>query len=100
MGLGVECPRREFFGQVTEYSGKWGFSGKAGIGVEDDATCAWNLWSGIYYKANNELWRLTGLAANAYFVGISFRPARRGSLWLWLDVLVIHPPLKGDITFQ
>lgn len=43
-----------------------------GVGVEDDATCAWNLWSGIYYKANNELWRLTGLAANACFVGISF----------------------------
>lgn len=43
-----------------------------GIGVEDDATCAWNLWSGIYYKANNELWRLTGLATNSCFVGVSF----------------------------
>ena len=43
-----------------------------GIGVEDDATCAWNIWSGIYYKANNELWRLTGLMPNTCFVGISF----------------------------
>jgi hypothetical protein len=43
-----------------------------GVGVEDDATIAWNVWSGIYYKARNELWRLTGLAANACFVGISF----------------------------
>lgn len=43
-----------------------------GIGVEDDATCAWNIWSGLYYKAHNELWRLTGLTANSCFVGISF----------------------------
>lgn len=43
-----------------------------GIGVEDDATCAWNICSGIYYKANNELWRLTGLTANSCFVGLSF----------------------------
>lgn len=43
-----------------------------GVSVEDDATCAWNLCSGIYYKANNELWRLTGLAANSCFVGLSF----------------------------
>ena len=48
-----------------------------GIGVEDDATCAWNIWSGIYYKANNELWRLTGLTANACFVGISFYKDQR-----------------------
>jgi len=43
-----------------------------GIGVEDDATCAWNIWSGVYYKANNELWRLSGLTANSCFVGLSF----------------------------
>lgn len=43
-----------------------------GIGVEDDATCAWNICSGIYYKANNELWRLTGLTENSCFVGLSF----------------------------
>lgn len=43
-----------------------------GVGVEDDATCAWNICSGIYYKAGNELWRLTGLTANSCFVGVSF----------------------------
>jgi hypothetical protein len=48
-----------------------------GVGVEDDATCAWNVWSGIYYKANNELWRLTGLEQNACFVGISFYKDKR-----------------------
>lgn len=48
-----------------------------GVGVEDDATCAWNIWSGIYYKANNELWRLTGLTANSCFVGISFYKDQR-----------------------
>jgi len=48
-----------------------------GIGVEDDATCAWNICSGIYYKANNELWRLTGLTANSCFVGLSFYRDRR-----------------------
>lgn len=48
-----------------------------GIGVEDDATCAWNICSGIYYKANNELWRLTGLTANSCFVGLSFYKDRK-----------------------
>jgi hypothetical protein len=48
-----------------------------GVGVEDDATIAWNVWSGIYYKGRNELWRLTGLAANACFVGISFYKDRK-----------------------
>ncbi len=43
-----------------------------GIGVEDDATCAWNVWSAVYYKANNELWRIAGPEANSCFVGISF----------------------------
>ena len=48
-----------------------------GIGVEDDATCAWNVWSGVYYKANNELWRLAGLTANSCFIGISFYKDQR-----------------------
>jgi len=48
-----------------------------GVGVEDDATCAWNICSGIYYKANNELWRLTGLTTNSCFVGLSFYKDRR-----------------------
>ena len=48
-----------------------------GVGVEDDATCAWNICSGIYYKASNELWRLTGLTANSCFVGVSFYKDRR-----------------------
>jgi len=48
-----------------------------GVGVEDDATCAWNVWSAIYYKADHELWRITGPEANSCFVGISFYKDRR-----------------------
>lgn len=49
----------------------------AGINVEDDATRAWNFWSGLYYKAGNEPWRIARLAAGTCFVGLSFYRERR-----------------------
>lgn len=48
-----------------------------GINVEDDATRAWNFWTGMYYKAGNEPWRIARLAAGSCFVGLSFYHERR-----------------------
>lgn len=39
---------------------------------EDEATRAWNLWTGIYYKAGGVPWRVTGLDPGACYVGLSF----------------------------
>ena len=43
-----------------------------GINVEDDATRAWNLWTGIYYKAGNVPWRAHTVARGTCFVGVAF----------------------------
>jgi hypothetical protein len=43
-----------------------------GEGVEDDATRAWNFCTALYYKARGIPWRVTGLAKNTCYVGISF----------------------------
>jgi hypothetical protein len=43
-----------------------------GAGVEDDATRAWNFCVALYYKAGGIPWRVTGLAKNTCYVGISF----------------------------
>jgi hypothetical protein len=40
--------------------------------VEDDATRAWNLWTGIYYKARGIPWRASGLSPGTCYVGIAF----------------------------
>jgi hypothetical protein len=40
--------------------------------VEDDATRAWNLWTGIYYKARGVPWRASGLSPGSCYVGIAF----------------------------
>lgn len=39
---------------------------------EDDATRAWNFWTGMYYKAGGVPWRVAGLARGTCFVGVSF----------------------------
>lgn len=45
--------------------------------VEDDATRAWNFCTALYYKARGIPWRVTGLAKNTCYVGVSFfRPIR------------------------
>lgn len=44
----------------------------AGIGVQDDATRAWNFWTAMYYKAGNVPWRAAGIARGTCFVGVSF----------------------------
>jgi hypothetical protein len=43
-----------------------------GVGVQDDATRAWNFWTGIYYKAGNIPWRSAGITRGTCFVGVSF----------------------------
>jgi hypothetical protein len=48
-------------------------------GVEDDATRAWNFWTGVYYKAGNVPWKLAGLQTGTCYVGISFYVDKRDS---------------------
>ena len=43
-----------------------------GLNVEDDATRAWNFWTGIYYKAGNVPWRAHTVARGTCFVGVAF----------------------------
>jgi hypothetical protein len=39
---------------------------------EDPATTAWNIFTALYYKANNVPWKVKDLPSNTCFVGISF----------------------------
>lgn len=48
-----------------------------GINVQDDASRAWNLWSGIYYKAGNVPWRSANVTRGTCFVGVSFYVDRK-----------------------
>lgn len=50
-----------------------------GKGVEDDATRAWNFWTGIYYKAGNIPWKIAGLQSGTCYVGIAFYIDKRDS---------------------
>ncbi|MFQ5910272.1 MAG: hypothetical protein ACE5IJ_06070 [Thermoplasmata archaeon] len=43
-----------------------------GPGVEDDATRAWNLAVGLYYKTQGTPWRVRGLDPGACYVGVTF----------------------------
>ena len=43
-----------------------------GVNVEDDATRAWNFWTGMYYKAGNVPWRAHTVARGTCFVGVAF----------------------------
>lgn len=40
--------------------------------TQDDATMAWNLYTALYYKANNIPWQLENVPQNTCFVGVSF----------------------------
>lgn len=50
----------------------WQVTLQGGPTVEDDATRAWNFWTGIYYKAGGIPWRVTGLERGTCYVGIAF----------------------------
>lgn len=39
---------------------------------EDPATTAWNIFTALYYKANNVPWRVKDLPSNTCYIGISF----------------------------
>lgn len=49
--------------------------------VENDATRAWNFWTGVYYKAGGIPWRVVGLDRGTCYVGIAFyRDRHNGSM--------------------
>lgn len=50
----------------------WQTTLEGAINVEDDATRAWNFWTGIYYKSGGIPWRVTGLERGTCYVGIAF----------------------------
>lgn len=52
-----------------------------GMNVEDDATRAWNFWTGIYYKAGNVPWRAHTVARGTCFVGVAFYVDRSDRLF-------------------
>jgi hypothetical protein len=47
---------------------------RGGKGVEDQATCAWNLFTALYYKAGGKPWRLvrSHSVPTQCYVGVSF----------------------------
>jgi hypothetical protein len=52
-----------------------------GPNVEDDATRAWNFWTGVYYKSGGVPWRVAGLEGGTCYVGIAFyRDRKDGTL--------------------
>jgi hypothetical protein len=59
----------------------WQVTLEGGPTVEDDATRAWNFWTGVYYKAGGVPWRVTGLERGTCYVGVAFyRDKRDGTL--------------------
>ena len=59
----------------------WPAAFKGTEGVQDDATRAWNFCTALYYKAGGVPWRVSGLAKNTCYIGITFfRPAGNASL--------------------
>jgi hypothetical protein len=59
----------------------WQAALEGGPTVEDDATRAWNFWTGIYYKAGGIPWRVSGLDRGTCYVGIAFyRDRKDGTL--------------------
>lgn len=59
----------------------WQTTLEGGANVEDDATRAWNFWTGVYYKAGGIPWRVSGLDRGTCYVGIAFyRDRKDGSL--------------------
>lgn len=59
----------------------WQTTLQGGPTVEDDATRAWNFWTGVYYKAGGVPWRVAGLERGTCYVGVAFyRDRKDGSL--------------------
>jgi hypothetical protein len=59
----------------------WPGTFEGGQDVEDEATRAWNFCTALYYKAKGMPWRVSGLARNTCYVGISFfKPLREPHL--------------------
>ena len=56
----------------------WQVTLEGGPTVEDDATRAWNFWTGVYYKSGGVPWRVTGLERGTCYVGVAFYRDKRG----------------------
>src|SRR5262249_3586621 len=41
--------------------------------IEDDATVAWKLATGAYYKAGGRPWQLAGIRAGVCYVGLAYK---------------------------
>jgi len=50
----------------------WETTFRGGSGVQDAGTRAWNLCTGLYYKAGGLPWRAQGLTSGTCYIGISF----------------------------
>ncbi|MBL9085898.1 MAG: hypothetical protein JNM10_02040 [Planctomycetia bacterium] len=58
----------------------WESTLSADGGKQDDATIAWNLAVGLYYKAGGVPWRLSGIDEDTCYVGVAFfRPTGMSS---------------------
>ncbi|MHA1864250.1 MAG: argonaute/piwi family protein [Candidatus Thorarchaeota archaeon] len=69
-------------------------------GVEDPCTVAWNLATGIYYKAGGHPWRLSVTQPGTCYVGISFYYSKSNSLKSSMAQVFSHTGeglvLRGD----
>ena len=50
----------------------WSTTFSGGLGIQDEATRAWNFCTALYYKAGMVPWRVVGLRKDTCYVGISF----------------------------
>jgi hypothetical protein len=50
-----------------------------GNALEDEATRAWNFWTGVYYKGGGTPWRVLGLPKGTCYVGVTFYRDHRDS---------------------
>lgn len=50
----------------------WSTTFSGGLGIQDEATRAWNFCTALYYKAGMVPWRVAGLRKDTCYVGISF----------------------------
>ena len=70
----------------------WQANLEGGARVEDDATRAWNFWTGMYYKAGGVPWRVAGLPRGTCYVGLSFYQDRTSkSLRTWHGAGLLRP---------
>ncbi len=50
----------------------WSRTLEQGVGVQNSAVVAWNLFSGLYYKVKGRLWHLPVQSTTTCYIGLSF----------------------------